>query len=69
MDARDAVVVLNEAAEDVIAEGPPDVELVEVDICRRVAGELLTAQDPVPLLVEDLLGPLEEVRDPTDFAL
>ena len=65
----DAVVVLDEAAEDVIAEGPPDVQLVEVDIRRGVAGEFLAAQDPVPLLVEDLLGPLEEVGDPTDFAL
>ena len=69
VEAGDAVVVLDEAAEDVVAERLPDVELVQVDVGGGVVHELLAPHHPVPLLVEHLLGPLEEVRHPADLAL
>ena len=40
VEAGDAVVVLDEAAEDVVAERRPDVERVEVDVGGGVVHEL-----------------------------
>ena len=67
--ALDGVVVLDDAAVDVVAERLPDVERVEVGLITRVAHELCSALHPVPLLVEHLLGALQEVGHPTAFAL
>ena len=58
--------ILDEAAEDVVAEGLSDVEGVQVDLIPSVSHERLPALHPVPLLVEHLLGPLQEVGHPAD---
>ncbi len=67
VDARDPVRVVDEAAEDVVAEERADVDRVQVHVGRGVLHELHAALHPEPLLVEDLLGPLQEVGHPADL--
>ena len=69
VDAGDPVMVLDEAAEHVLTEQLPEIERVEIHVRRGMVHEFLAPHDPIPLLVEDLLGPLEEVGHPSDLAL
>ena len=69
VQALDCVAVLDDATVDVVAERLPDVERVEVGLVACVAHELRAALHPVALLVQHLLGALQEVGHPAAFAL
>src|SRR6478609_3967488 len=69
IQALQSVAVLDDAAEDVVAEQLPDVERVEVGSIACVTHELRPAADPVPLFVQYLFCALQEVRRPPELTL